>query len=52
MFTSGLLLFWAEAEKADLSGFFRVKILFLFLAGLNALIFEITMKFAARSQQS
>jgi hypothetical protein len=44
MFISGILLFWAEAEKAYLSGFFRIKVVFLFLAGLNALIFEMTTK--------
>ncbi len=41
MFISGILLFWSEAEKCYLSGFFRVKVLFLFLAGVNALVFEI-----------
>ena len=41
MFVTGFLLFWAEAEKCYLSGFFRVKVLFLFLAGVNAIVFEI-----------
>ena len=44
MFVSGLLLFWSEAEKCYLSGFFRVKVLFLVLAALNAGIFELRTK--------
>ena len=32
MFISGVLLFWSEAEKCYLSGFFRAKVLFLILA--------------------
>ena len=44
MFISGVLLFWSEAEKCYLSGFFRAKILFLILAGLNAGIFELRTK--------
>ena len=31
MFVTGVLLFWSEAEKCYLSGFFRAKVLFLFL---------------------
>ena len=44
MFVSGVLLFWSEPEKCYLSGFFRVKVLFLVLAGLNAGIFELATK--------
>ena len=44
MFVTGVLLFWSEAEKCYLSGFFRAKVLFLFLAGFNALIFEFKTK--------
>src|SRR5437870_5987464 len=33
-FITGFLLFWSEAEKCYLSGFFRAKVLFLFLAGI------------------
>src|SRR5262252_11031941 len=44
MMLSGVLLFWSEAEKCYLSGFFRVKVLFLILAGLNAGIFELGTK--------
>src|SRR5689334_13999712 len=40
MFVSGVLLFWSEPEKCYLSGFFRAKVVFLVLAGLNAGIFE------------
>ena len=41
MFASGALLFWSEAAKCYKSGPFRFKMLFLLLAGVNALIFEI-----------
>src|SRR5205809_7534419 len=40
MTITGILLFWSEPEKCYLSGFFRMKVLFLILAGLNAVIFE------------
>jgi hypothetical protein len=41
MFLSGILLFWSEAEKCYRSPTFRIKLIFLALAGLNALFFEI-----------
>lgn len=41
MMLSGALLFWSEAAKLYDSFTFRMKVLFLVLAGLNALIFEI-----------
>ena len=41
MFMSGILLFWSEAEKCYRSPTFRIKLIFLALAGLNALFFEI-----------
>jgi hypothetical protein len=44
MFISGILLFWSEAEKCYGSWFFRMKVLFLLLAGLNAGIFELATK--------
>jgi len=44
MFISGIALFWSEAEKCYTSGFFRLKVLFLVLAGINAAIFELTTK--------
>jgi hypothetical protein len=44
MFITGFLLFWSEAEKCYLSGFFRAKVLFLALAGINAAVFEFTTK--------
>ncbi len=44
MFISGILLFWSEAEKCYLSGFYRAKMVFLVLAGVNAAVFEFTMK--------
>ena len=40
MLLSGLLLFWAEAAKNYLNPAFRVKIVLLFLGGLNPLIFH------------
>jgi len=44
MFASGALLFWSEAAKCYKSGPFRFKLLFLLLAGINALIFELRYK--------
>ena len=44
MFITGVLLFYSEPEKCYLSGFFRAKVLFLFLAGLNAMVFEFKTK--------
>jgi Family of unknown function (DUF6644) len=44
MFVTGVLLFWSEAEKCYLSGFFRAKVIFLVLAALNAGFFELSTK--------
>jgi len=44
MFITGVLFFWSEAEKCYLSGFFRAKVVFLVLAGLNAGFFELSTK--------
>ena len=44
MFITGFLLFWSSATKTYLSGFFRIKLLCLLLAGINALVFEMTTK--------
>ena len=44
MFITGVLLFWSEAEKCYLSGFFRAKVVFLVLAGLQAGFFELSRK--------
>lgn len=44
MFLSGALLFWCNALRAYNSGFFQLKVLFLFLAGVNAIVFELTTK--------
>jgi len=44
MFGSGALLFWSEAAKCYKSIPFRFKMLFLFLSGVNALIFEFRFK--------
>lgn len=43
MFSSGILLFWSEAAKCYKSPAFRFKMVFLLLAGLNALFFETTI---------
>lgn len=40
---SGFLLFWAEAAKMYVNPSFRTKLVLLVLAGLNALIFHITI---------
>jgi hypothetical protein len=44
MIVSGALLFWSEAAKLYHSPTFRWKLVFLVLAGLNALFFEIKYK--------
>jgi hypothetical protein len=43
MFATGALLFCSEAANCYLSPTFRAKILFLFLAGVNAFAFETTI---------
>lgn len=43
MFVTGLLLFVAQAEKVYTNTFFRYKVLFLVIAGFNALYYQ--MKF-------
>lgn len=40
MFLTGALLFCSEAAKCYMSSTFRAKIVFLFFAGVNALVFE------------
>jgi len=44
MFVTGALLFWSQAVKAYGSIFFRIKIALLILAGINALVFELTLR--------
>jgi len=41
MMASGVFLFWSEAAKAYRSPTFRIKMIFLVLAGLNAAYFEV-----------
>lgn len=41
VFISGSLLFWAEAAKSYRNPWFRFKLLFLLMAGLNALYFHL-----------
>ena len=41
VFITGGLLFWAEAAKSYSNVWFRFKLLFLLLAGLNALVFHL-----------
>lgn len=43
MFSSGFLLFWSEAAKSYGNPAFRIKLVLLFLAGLNPLIFHSTI---------
>jgi len=43
MFLTGGLLFWCQALKAYDSVFFRIKLLLLVLAGVNALVFQLTV---------
>lgn len=43
MFVSGALLFWSEAATVYASPWFKLKVLFLFLAGINALLFELRL---------
>jgi uncharacterized membrane protein SirB2 len=40
MFLSGGLLFWSEAATVFISPWFKLKMMFLALAGANALLFE------------
>ena len=40
MMLSGALLFWSEAAKLYNSNTFRIKLIFLVIAGINALLFE------------
>jgi hypothetical protein len=49
MFITGGLLFWSEAVRVYASVTFRFKLLFLFLAGVNALVFETTIGRQAES---
>lgn len=44
MFASGVLLFVAHATKAYESVYFRAKLALLLLAGINALLFHLTMR--------
>jgi len=43
MMSTGLLLFWSEALKCWNSVYFRIKIIALIAAGLNALLFHSTI---------
>jgi hypothetical protein len=43
MFVSGSFLFWSEAVKCYSNIFFRIKLVLLVLAGLNALAFHLTI---------
>jgi len=44
MFITGILLFWSQAMKAYGSVFFRIKLVLLVLAAVNALTFELTLR--------
>jgi hypothetical protein len=43
MFVTGGLLFWSQALKAYGSVYFRIKLVLLLLAGVNALVFQLTL---------
>jgi uncharacterized membrane protein len=43
MVLSGVVLFWSEAVKCYNSPFFRVKVILLAVAGINAFIFHVTV---------
>jgi len=43
MFISGGLLFWSEAVRAWSNPFFKIKLAFMLLAGLNALAYQLTL---------
>lgn len=43
MFLSGALLFWSEAARLYPSYSYRIKFLFIFLLGINALLFHTTI---------
>lgn len=44
MFFSGVLLFASQAVKAWGSLYFKIKLVLLLLAGINALVFELTLR--------
>jgi len=44
MFITGIFLFWSQAIKAYGSIYFKIKLVLLVLAGINALVFELTMR--------
>ena len=43
MVVTGVLLFWCQAIKAYNSIFFRIKVVLLFLAALNAIVYHTTI---------
>jgi hypothetical protein len=43
MVSTGVLLLWSEPVKCYKSGYFRIKVLALILAGLNAMVFHSTI---------
>ena len=43
MVSTGVLLFWSEPIKCYNSLYFRIKVVFLIIAGLNALVFHSTI---------
>jgi hypothetical protein len=43
MVSTGLLLLWSEPVKCYKSGYFRIKVIALILAGLNAMVFHSTI---------
>jgi len=52
MVSTGVLLFWSEPIKCYNSLYFRVKVVFLIIAGLNALVFHSTIDRTASQWES
>lgn len=49
MFITGILLFASQAAKAYGSIYFRIKVVMLLAAGINALVFELTLRKSIRT---
>src|SRR5262245_59970809 len=43
MFISGGVLFWSEAVRAWSNPFFKIKLVFMLLAGFHALLYQLTL---------
>jgi hypothetical protein len=43
MFSTGLLLFWSQALRCYVSGYFLIKMVLLLLAGVNVIVYHLTI---------